>query len=135
MTNPRTVLFVCRHGSAKSVLAATDFRTLAAERHLDVVAVAAGVEPDPDVAATLIDALPDQGLGGYVPRAVTAADLRSASRVITFNLDADDLPFSSSRLERWDDIPAVSDDFNAAREAIGRHLQELIDRFSDREIN
>ena len=96
MTVRRTVLFVCRHGAAKSVLAAADFRRVAVERGLDMEAVAAGLDPDPEVAQILIEALPADGLGEHKPHAVTAADLASASRVITFNLAPDELPISSA---------------------------------------
>jgi len=58
----RSVLFVCRHGSAKSVLGAADFRTLAAGRGLEIEAVAAGLEPDAQIAPLLIEALPSQSL-------------------------------------------------------------------------
>src|SRR5262250_858896 len=44
------VLFVCLHGAAKSVVAAAHFRRLAAARGLSMDAVAAGTEPDPELA-------------------------------------------------------------------------------------
>jgi galactitol-specific phosphotransferase system IIB component len=40
VTVRRRVLFVCRHGAAKSVLAAADLRSVAAERGLDMEALA-----------------------------------------------------------------------------------------------
>lgn len=125
-----TVLFVCRHGAAKSVLAAADFRTLAAERGLAIEAVAAGLEPDAQMASVLIEALPSYDLRQDRPRAVTAADLASASRVITFNLAPDELLVSSSSVERWDDVPPVSENLSAARDAIRRHLDRLIEDYS-----
>src|SRR4029453_17394056 len=45
------VLFVCLHGAAKSVVAAAHFRRLASARGLSISAVAAGTEPDAEVAA------------------------------------------------------------------------------------
>src|SRR5919106_1489229 len=45
------VLFVCLHGAAKSVVAAAHFRRLAKGRGLSFDAVAAGTEPDPELAA------------------------------------------------------------------------------------
>ncbi len=129
-TGRTTVLFVCRHGSAKSVLAAADFGTLAAERGLEIEAVAAGLEPDAQITPALIEALPSHGLSRVTPRAVTAADLASASRVITFNLAPDELPMSSSSIERWDDVPSVSENLKAARDAIDRHIDRLIEEYS-----
>jgi arsenate reductase len=130
VTVRRTVLFVCRHGAAKSVLAAADFRTLAAERGLEIEAVAAGLEPDAQVAPVLIEAVPRLGLSRYTPRAVTSADLASATRVITFSLAPDELLISSSSVERWDDVPSVSENLKAARDAIRRHLDRLIEEYS-----
>ena len=121
---------MCRHGAAKSVLAAADLRTLAAERGLEIDAIACGVEPDARVASALSEALQDHGLSTYTPRAVTAADVASASRVITFNLAPDEVPISDSAVERWDDVPAVSENLEAARAAIRRHLDRLIDDLS-----
>ena len=50
MSPSRSVLFVCLHGAAKSVLAAADFERLAAERGLAITADSAGTEPDPEIA-------------------------------------------------------------------------------------
>lgn len=57
MSVSRSVLFVCLHGAAKSVLAAADFERLAAERGLDLVADSAGTEPDPEIAPGVVAAL------------------------------------------------------------------------------
>lgn len=130
VTVRRTVLFVCRHGAAKSVLAAADFRRIAAERGLDVEVIAAGLEPDAQMAPILIEALPAEALRDEKPRAVTAADLASASRVITFDLAPDELPIRSLSIEHWDDVPSVSENLQAARDAVRRHLDRLIGDYS-----
>jgi hypothetical protein len=93
-------------------------------------AMAAGLEPDPQVAPILIEAFPADGLAEHKPRAVTADDLASASRVITFNLASEELPISSPSVERWDDVPSVSENLKDARDAICRHLDRLIEDFS-----
>src|SRR5262249_4403189 len=59
--SPR-VLFVCLHGAAKSVVAAAHFRRLAAARGLAVDAVAAGTEPDPELAPAAVKGLAADGL-------------------------------------------------------------------------
>ena len=41
-----TVLFVCEHGAAKSVIAAAYFNQLASEKNLDVRAIERGTNPD-----------------------------------------------------------------------------------------
>jgi protein-tyrosine-phosphatase len=123
----RTVLFICRHGAAKSVLAAADLRKLAAEHRIRIVGEAAGVEPPEQVSPAVIQALARDGVdvGQFRPRRVTQSALASAWRVITFSLDPTDLPTKQVD-ERWDDVPAVSEDLHAARAAIRRHLERLV---------
>ena len=125
----RTILFVCRHGAAKSVLAAAELRSLAAERGLPLLVEAAGVEPSERFVPALVQALADDGVGVMhgAPRRVTADALDAAWRVITFNLDPKDLPTRFPDVERWDDVPAVSEDLPGARAAIGRHLERLVE--------
>ena len=43
---PATIVFVCLHGSVKSVMAAAHFNRIAKERQLPFVAVARGVDPE-----------------------------------------------------------------------------------------
>ena len=62
MTHPRTVLFVCLHGAAKSVLAAADFERLARARGLDALAESAGTEPDPEIAPRVLAELRAEGV-------------------------------------------------------------------------
>jgi predicted GTPase len=95
-----------------------------------VAAVAAVLEPDAQMAPELIEALASHGLSKYTPRAVTSADLATASRVITFNLASDELLIASSSVERWDDVPAVSENLRAARGAVRHHLDCLIEGYS-----
>lgn len=125
----RTVLFVCRHGAAKSVLAAADLRRMASERRLQIVADAAGIEPSESVSPAVFQALGRDGhdLAPPKPRRVTQAELRSAWRVITFNLDPADLPALTPDAEPWDDVPAVSENPSGARAVIGHHLEHLLE--------
>src|SRR5690242_15420164 len=44
-----TILFVCEHGSAKSVIAAAHFKRLAEQRGLPHRAIARGINPDPEI--------------------------------------------------------------------------------------
>src|SRR5215510_12699267 len=67
------VLFVCRHGAAKSVIGAAHFRRLAAGRGLAIDAVAAGTEPDQQLAPGAVKGLAADGLDATPsrPRPVT----------------------------------------------------------------
>jgi len=120
-TTPR-VLFVCLHGSAKSLIALEHFRRLAAERGLDVEASSAGTEPDTELPPKVVQGLLGDRIDvrGRRPRQVTRADVESATRVITFGCELGDLAPPGLALDRWDDVPAVSEDFKKARDAICR---------------
>lgn len=119
------VLFVCLHGAAKSVVAAAHFRRLAAARGLAVDAVAAGTEPDPELAPEAVRGLAGDGLTAAPtrPRPVTLHDLNSATRVVSFRCDV--TPARGQQVDQWD-VPAVSDDYGAARKQIVAHVESLV---------
>ena len=125
----KPVLFVCLHGAAKSVLAAADFERLARERGLDARAEFAGTEPDPEIAPKVLAALGAEGvdLRGQRPRRVTREEVEGAARVVTFGCDLGDAAVPGARIERWDGVPAVSDDFDKARATIDARLARLVD--------
>lgn len=129
MGETRDIVFVCLHGSAKSPLAAADFERLANERRLRVRVIAFGLEPDPHVSPLVVAALAGEGidLSAARPRGVTAADLRGAWRVISFGCDLRDIAPADVPVERWDEVPAVSEGLEVARAAIGVRLGRLLD--------
>jgi hypothetical protein len=57
MPPARTVVFVCLHGAAKSVIAGAYLNRLARERGLDIHATAAGIEPEPEIPLHVRDGL------------------------------------------------------------------------------
>ena len=57
---------------------------------------------------------------------MTAEELRNAWRVISFGCDLEALA-PGVRVERWDDVPAVSDDYQKARDAIAARVERLVD--------
>jgi protein-tyrosine-phosphatase len=119
------VLFVCRHGAAKSVIGAAHFRRLAAARGLAIGAVAAGTEPDRELAPGAVNGLAGEGLAATPsrPRPVTLYDLHSALRVVSFGCDV--APASGQPVDQWD-VPAVSDGYTAARERIVANVERLV---------
>jgi hypothetical protein len=128
MTTPeRLILFVCRHGAARSVLAAAMTRSAARSRALAVETAYRGVEPQDRMSPAVLTLLPDDvSLGAERPRPVTVDDLRAAWRTVTFNLDPEELPGPATNIERWDDVPAVADDPVGAKLAIERHVAALL---------
>lgn len=124
-----TVLFVCLHGSAKSLIACEHFRRLAKERDVDVQADWAGIEPDAQIPPRVVQGLLGEGIDvrGHQPRQVTRADVERASCVVTFGCDLGALESSALARQRWDDVPAVSEGYKPARDTIVGRLPWLLD--------
>src|SRR5215469_4641202 len=79
-----TVVFICEHGAAKSVIAAAYFNKLAAERHLNFHAIARGLSPQPDLSSAAVaglerDAVP---FSKEKPRLFSPEEVQTAVRVI-----------------------------------------------------
>jgi len=123
-----TVLFVCLHGAAKSLIAASHFQRLAGERGVRVRAEFAGTEPDPELTPAAVVGLLAEGIDvrGQHPRRVTGDAIRSAARVVSFGCDLGALA-PGVPVERWDDVPAVSENYGAARDAIVSRLPALLE--------
>src|SRR5215204_764289 len=130
-TESKTVLFVCEHGAAKSVVAAAHFNHLAAERGLPFRAVARGTSADPSLPAAIVKGLKAEGLSvpaGFTPSAVTGIDLRDATHIVAFDVT---LPSEAQRrpISRWDHLPAFSDGYAAASAAIQAKVRSLLQSF------
>ncbi|MEO5818915.1 MAG: hypothetical protein ABIT71_00295 [Vicinamibacteraceae bacterium] len=125
---PIRVLFVCPHGAAKSVMGATYFQKLAADRGLHVQVDARGTEPDAAVSPAVARLLREQGYPVLVekPRAVTAADTAAADIVVSMGCKLDGLPAPRRTLRNWD-VPGPGEDLAGSSEAIRRHVRDLVD--------
>lgn len=130
MTTTPTILFVCLHGSAKSLIALEHFRRLAQQRGVDVQADWARIEPDAEIPPRVVQGLLGEGIDvrGRQPRQVTRADVEGASCVVTFGCELGVLESSGIARERWDDVPAVSEGYKPARDIIVGRLPGLLDK-------
>ena len=126
---PPTVLFMCPHGAAKSVLASTYFERLAKERGLNVRVESAGTDPDPTVSHAVAAHLKRQGYPapGSNPRKVNSKDFQSADVVISIGCDLSGLGEPRGKLVRWDEVPPLSEGFARADEAIRKRVSEPIE--------
>src|SRR5688500_1978842 len=82
-----TVVFVCEHGAAKSVVAAAHFNKLAQERGLAYRAISRGTDPDAAVPPRVRDGLQAEGLAVdpmFTPMKVSRADVHDVVRAVTF---------------------------------------------------
>ena len=134
MELPGTVLFLCPHNAAKSVIAAAYFDIMAIERGLPFRADSAGTEPDDHPWPAVIAALQadDIDVAGYRPHHVTAEDLAHAHRVISLGCTLDDLAPSTVQVDHWDDVPPPSRGLEASRAAIMRRMDTLVAELADR---
>jgi protein-tyrosine-phosphatase len=123
------VLFVCLHGSAKSLIAAEYFNRLSAARGLSARAVSTGTEPDEAIPPRVTQGLGADGIDvqGRQPRRPTQADVDGSVVVVTFACDLGDLASRAPRIERWNDVPAVSEDFKRARDVIVTRVSMLLE--------
>jgi protein-tyrosine-phosphatase len=130
-----SIIFMCQHGGAKSVIAAAYLRAAGFEAE----AVSAE-DPYDAVPAPVVELLKDEGfdVSAFKPRRVERTDIETAQRVIA--IDCPVIPSevegpggaggappdpSGSPIERWD-VPKLSDDLHASVAAIRRHVDALI---------
>jgi arsenate reductase (thioredoxin) len=128
------VLFVCERGNVKSLMAASYFNQLAAERNLSVRAISRGVAPDStSVPPAIVAGLRSEGIevNDYRPQAVHRDDAARSSHVVTIGTD---LPRAArpaeATVEQWNDVPAASTNYAAARDSLRAHVRELAERLS-----
>lgn len=124
----RTILFLCPHNAAKSVLAAAYCRQLLRARGLAVRVDSAGTEPAAAVSPAVSQLLESEGAGrpDHQPRRVTAADLAGAWRVISLGCDPADLPAAGPPPEQWREVPLPSQDLAGAWAAIRVRVERLV---------
>jgi hypothetical protein len=127
-----TIVFVCRYGSAKSVVAARFFNRIAAEEGLPFHAVARGIEPEPviplyvrePIRADHFEIGPEEK-----PVPLDAGETHDAAAVVCImcKLPPGQLAVARQSIE-WTDVPDVSDGYAAARDRILGHMKELMVR-------
>ena len=127
MPRPLKVLFVCLHGSAKSVIAAEHFGRLARAAGRNVDAGSAGLEPDQTIPPHVVSGLAGDGFDvtGRTPSCLTDGDIAGADVIVSLGCGVD-TGSSPATLMRWDDIPAVSDGYAPARNAIVGRLRTFL---------
>ena len=122
------IIFVCEHGAAKSIVAATYFNRLAHENNLRFHAMARGTHPDAELSPKAMAGLQDEGLTPLelTPTKLTEEEIESAQRIVSFCDLSEDYP-QKDRIEYWLDIPPVSEGYEVSRDAILKRIYELID--------
>ncbi len=124
-----TVLFLCPHGAAKSVLASAYFQRVAQERGLDVRVESAGIEPQEAVSTVVAEHLQRNGYTAPVakPRAVTKDESREGGCRHLDGMRFDPPSCGACTLQKWDDVPGPSEDFKGADDVIRRRVIALVE--------
>jgi arsenate reductase (thioredoxin) len=133
-SEPVHVVFVCEHGSVKSLIAMVYFNARAHERGLPYQAVARGTAPEPVVPRPVREGLRVSGfdVSGFVPQLFKASDLDGASLVVSFDQDINETVGGRVPHLRWDNLPGVLADYARGRDEIVRHVDSLLDTLSRR---
>jgi arsenate reductase (thioredoxin) len=129
---PAQVVFVCEHGSVKSLIATEYFNRNVQQRGLAYRAVARGTAPEPIVPSSVREGLHTDGfdVSHFVPRLFGPPDVEEASLVVSFDQDIAKIVGGKARHLAWDNLPGVSTDYARGRDEIVRHVDELIDELA-----
>jgi protein-tyrosine-phosphatase len=123
------ILFVCEHGVGRSALAAAYFDRLARRRGLEHRAqFRYSGDLDPVLPPTVLAGLAEDGFDTRLmtPAAITAADLGTAERVIVMGCSLPARQLFADKFVDWQDIPAPTANYGAARDDISARVESLI---------
>ena len=130
-TTPRpSIVFVCEHGAAKSVIATAYFNKLAAERGLPYRAQFRGTDPQAALSVRVVEGLRADGVAipAGTPTAITDADVDAATHVFAIGCTLPAKALRSGKAGDWSDVPEVSDGYQASRDAIVKHVTALLEQ-------
>jgi arsenate reductase (thioredoxin) len=126
-----SVVFICEHGSARSLLAATLFNRLAEQRGLTVRALSRAVNAqtvDPKVPQAIIKNMAGDGyqVVAFRPQPVTASEAASARRVVVINYDDKIDAASTGLVDHWSGVPSISLEYENAKRSISAQIESLL---------
>jgi len=125
------VVFVCEHGSAKSLVAASLFNRIAEERGLSVRAISRAVSEktvDHSVPAPLVKNMAQDGfeVGGFTPVPLRAEEAAHADQVVVIAYDGAVDSAAGAPVEHWNDIAPVGTEYATARDRLQSHIEQLL---------
>jgi arsenate reductase len=128
LAQEKKIIFVCQHGAAKSVIAASYFNKIASERNLAYTAECRGIEPDSAVSPGAREGLTKDDLFNpdIKPQKLLPRDAANVERIILFAPLPADLR-SSVKTEDWSKIENIDADYSKRRDAIVKKINELLD--------
>lgn len=127
MSQGSIIIFVCEHGAAKSVIAATYFNKIAKEKNLNLHAIARGTNPDRELSPNTVAGLREDGLrpAESAPRKLSTAEIESAQQIVSFCELSEEYQ-KNTAIEQWNDVPPVSENYEKARNRIITKLKKMM---------
>ena len=126
-----SIVFVCEHGAAKSVIATAYFNKLASERGLPYRATFRGTSPQDELSVRAVEGLKADGLAipSGKPAAISDADVSDATHIFAIGCTLPQRALLSGKAADWSDVP---DDkgYGPMRDAIVRHVRQLLDELN-----
>jgi arsenate reductase (thioredoxin) len=134
-STPPTVLFVCEHGAAKSVIAAAYFNKQAKDQGLNYTATFRGVNPDPVLNPVAEEGLKQDGMdiSGWKPVRVAKKDVDEASQIVTLGCALPVGTSKAAKVKDWSNIPSPSQNYQLARDEIKKRVQKLVNDLAGEE--
>lgn len=128
-----SIIFVCEHGAAKSVIATAYFNKIAAERGLPYRATFRGTSPQDDLSTRAVAGLRADGVPvpEGKPSAIAPDDVERATHIFAIGCTLPAVVKASGKSSDWSDVP---DDqgYPPMRDAIVRHVTALLDELQKR---
>lgn len=123
----KSIVFVCEHGSVKSLIAASFFNRLATEQKIDYRAIARGTEPQEAVPPAVASNLKKDGFSveSFKPEALTKKDADQASAIIAFCEIPKNLA-APAMVSSWLDIPPASLDYEKAKAVMLPRIEAMV---------
>src|SRR6187455_2121576 len=106
-STPPSIVFVCEHGAAKSVIATAYFNKLAGERGLPFRATFRGTSPQDALSVRAVEGLTADGVAipSGKPTAIGDADVAGATHIFAIGCMLPDKAVKSGKAADWSDVP------------------------------
>lgn len=129
-----TVVFVCEHGAARSLIASAYFNKLAQKRKLPVRAIFRGLHPDSTLSQIALKGLETDGIAvpNEKPSRLTRQDMTNALQVVALGCTLPQLDLEKQR--HWEIHSSISQNYGKARHEIKKNVEELLRSLSNQTL-
>lgn len=123
----KRIVFVCEHGAAKSVIAASYFNKLAKENNLEWEAVSRATVPDSSLTEGTRRGLKADQIydSKRIPQTVSHTDTVGTEKIVLFTKLPPDFK-TDVEIQDWSGIPNIDADYPRRRDAIVERLKILL---------